>query len=95
MKTATLPIGHADGISRQLGLRKGFVSINDQRAFIIGNVCMDMIMVDVTHITCNEGDEVIIFDPQYSVQDLAEHAKTISYELITSISQRVKRIFSR
>ncbi len=95
MKTATLPIGHADGISRQLGLGKGFVRINDQKAFIIGNICMDMLMIDITHITCNEGDEVIIFDRKYSAQHLAKCAKTISYELITSISQRVKRTYCR
>lgn len=91
-KTATLPIGHADGISRIYGNSKGYVTINGEKAPIIGNVCMDMIMVDVTGIDCNEGDEVIVFGPESSAEDLAESANTISYELITSISQRVKRI---
>ncbi|KJD34011.1 alanine racemase [Tamlana nanhaiensis] len=91
MKTATLPIGHADGIGRQYGKGKGFVVINNQKAPIVGNVCMDMIMVDVTNITCNEGDEAIIFDQTHTAEALAEGAKTISYEIITAISQRVKR----
>ncbi|WP_347923307.1 alanine racemase [Pontimicrobium sp. SW4] len=90
-KTATIPIGHADGIGRHFGNGKGFVFINKEKANIIGNVCMDMIMVDVTHIRCNEGDEVIIFDNQHTAENLAESANTISYELITSISRRVKR----
>ena len=90
-KTATIPIGHADGIGRQYGNRKGFVFINNQKAFIIGNVCMDMIMVDITKIDCKEGDEVIIFDSIHSAEDFARASNTISYELITSISQRVKR----
>jgi len=90
-KTATIPIGHADGIGRHFGNGKGFVFINKEKAFIVGNVCMDMIMVDVTHIDCNEGDEVIIFDKQYTAENLAESANTISYELITSISRRIKR----
>ncbi|MFK5878342.1 MAG: alanine racemase [Flavobacteriaceae bacterium] len=91
MKTATIPIGHADGISRKLGNGKGFVHINNQKAAIVGNVCMDMIMVDVTDINCNEGNEVIIFDNQETVETLAKNSDTISYELLTAISQRVNR----
>jgi len=94
-KTATLPIGHADGINRALGNHKGLVFINNQKAYIIGNVCMDMIMVDVTNIDCNEGDEVIIFDQNHTAASLSENVNSISYELITSVSQRVKRTFSR
>lgn len=90
-KIATIPIGHADGISRIYGNKKGFVYINNQKAYIIGNVCMDMIMVDISSINCTEGDEVVIFDEHFSADDLATNASTISYELITSISQRVKR----
>lgn len=92
MKTATIPIGHADGISRKLGNGNGFVNINNQIAYIVGNVCMDMIMVDVTDIDCSEGDEVIIFDKQETVERLAKNSGTISYELLTAISQRVNRI---
>jgi len=90
-KTATIPIGHADGISRQYGNGNGFVIINNQKAFIIGNVCMDMIMVDITNIDCKEGDEVIIFDKTTTAEDFASTTNTISYEIITSISKRIKR----
>ncbi|WP_298547201.1 alanine racemase [uncultured Aquimarina sp.] len=91
-KTATIPIGHADGIGRQYGNKKGFVTILGKKAFIIGNVCMDMIMIDITDIDCKEGDEVIIFDNTSSAAIIAEDAGTISYELLTAISPRVKRI---
>lgn len=92
-KTATLPIGHADGIGRQYGNGKGFVTIHGQKAPIIGNVCMDMIMINITDIDCNEGDEVIIFDKNTTAESFAEATNTISYEIITAISQRVKRVF--
>jgi alanine racemase len=92
-KIATIPIGHADGITRQYGNGKGFVFINGQKAQIIGNVCMDMIMIDVTNMNCKEGDEVVIFDRNHSAEKLATAVNTISYELITAISQRVKRVF--
>ena len=95
IKTATIPIGHADGISRIYGNGKGYVIINGKKAPLIGNVCMDMIMVNVTGIDCTEGDEVIIFDANHTASDLAHHANTISYELITAISQRVKRVIIR
>ncbi|MCK0158774.1 alanine racemase [Cellulophaga sp. F20128] len=88
---ATLPIGHADGIGRIYGNQKGFVFIKDTKALILGNTCMDMIMVDVTHINCKEGDEVIVFNEIHTADSLATAADTISYELITGISQRVKR----
>jgi len=92
LKTATIPIGHADGISRIYGNGKGWVTIQGRKAPIVGNVCMDMIMVDVSEIECNEGDEVIVFGPMERADSLAEHAGTISYELITALSQRVPRI---
>lgn len=92
IKTATIPIGHADGIGRQYGNRNGFVTINNQKAYIIGNVCMDMIMVDITNIDCTEGDEVIIFGKTVTAEDFAHTTNTISYEIITSISRRIKRI---
>lgn len=91
-KTATIPIGHADGISRKLGGGKGYVTIRGQRAPIIGNVCMDMLMVDITKIDCKEGDDVIVFDSQETINHFAEVSETISYEILTAISQRVNRI---
>ena len=93
-RTATITLGHADGIGRIYGNGKGFVTIKGQKAPIVGNVCMDMLMVDVTSIDCKEGDTVIIFDNEYSASALAESAGTISYELITGISSRVKRILT-
>lgn len=91
-KTATITIGHADGIGRIYGHSKGYVIINDQKAPILGIVCMDMLMVDITDIECNEGDEAILFNEQFPAHELAETVGTISYELITGIGPRVKRI---
>jgi len=89
---ATLPIGHADGIGRQYGKGKAHVTIQGKKAPIVGNVCMDMIMVDVTDIDCREGDQVIVFGGQHTAQSFAKDAATISYEILTAISQRVKRV---
>lgn len=94
-KTATIPIGHADGISRQFGKGVGFVYINNQEAPIVGNVCMDVIMVNVTGINCKEGDEVIIYKNQQHIDTIAKKANTIPYELLTAISQRVKRVLKK
>ncbi|WP_431157134.1 alanine racemase [Winogradskyella poriferorum] len=94
-KIATIPIGHADGISRLYGNGKGYLIVNGQKAPIVGNVCMDMLMINVTNIECTEGDEVIVFDQSYSAATLAESAGTISYEILTSISNRVKRILTK
>lgn len=90
-RIAIIPIGHADGFSRPLGCGNGFVTINNQKAYTVGNVCMDMILVNVTNIDCNEGDTVIIFDNQETVEFFAEKCHTISYEILTAISQRIKR----
>lgn len=94
-KSATIPIGHADGISRRLGNKNGFVIINNKPAPIIGNVCMDMLMVDVTNIDCKEGDEVVIFNHQQHIQYMAHKCETIPYEILTAISQRIKRLVKR
>jgi len=91
MKSATIPIGHADGLSRKLGNKKYSVKINNQKAPIIGNVCMDMIMVDVTKIDCKEGDEVIIFDNQEMILEIAKIDETIAYEILTGLSPRINR----
>ena len=94
-KIATIPIGYADGISRHWGNGVGFVTIHNSKATIIGSICMDMLMVDVTQITCKEGDKVILFGESPTVSFIASQLKTIPYEILTSISQRVKRIFYR
>jgi alanine racemase len=93
MRIATIPIGYADGIRRAWGNEKGYVLIHNQKATILGNICMDMLMVDVTSIPCEERDEVIIFGENPHVQEIASVCNTIPYEILTSISQRVKRIF--
>ncbi|WP_310379498.1 bifunctional UDP-N-acetylmuramoyl-tripeptide:D-alanyl-D-alanine ligase/alanine racemase [Flavobacterium sp.] len=94
-KIATIPIGYADGISRHWGNEVGFVTIKNKKAAILGSICMDMLMVDVTDIDCKEGDHVIIFGESPTVNFIAEKLQTIPYEILTSISQRVKRVFFR
>ncbi|MFT5251798.1 MAG: alanine racemase [Flavobacteriales bacterium] len=94
-RVATIPIGYADGISRGWGNGLGFVTIKDREAKILGSVCMDMLMVDVTEIDCTEGDSVIIFGEKPTVSYIAKKLNTIPYEVLTSISQRVKRVFYR
>ena len=94
-KIATIPIGYADGISRSWGNGLGFVTINNKQATIVGSICMDMLMVDITDINCSEGDEVIIFGENPTVNFIADFLKTIPYEILTSVSQRVKRVFYR
>ncbi|MXV37467.1 bifunctional UDP-N-acetylmuramoyl-tripeptide:D-alanyl-D-alanine ligase/alanine racemase [Flavobacteriaceae bacterium Ap0902] len=92
-KIATLPVGYADGVKRILGNGNGHVMINGQEAKTVGTTCMDMMMVDITHINCKEGDEVIIFGENLSVKKLASWCNTIPYEILTSVSKRVKRIY--
>lgn len=94
-RSATIPIGHADGISRKLGNKNGFVIINNQPAPMIGNVSMDVIMVDVTKIDCKEGDEVILFNHQEHIEYMAHKCETIPYEILTAISQRIKRLVKK
>ena len=94
-KIATIPIGYADGISRSWGNGVGYVVINNKQAKIVGSVCMDMLMVDVSSIDCKEGNTVILFGENPTVNFMAKQLNTIPYEILTSISQRVKRIFYR
>ncbi|MDN3678615.1 bifunctional UDP-N-acetylmuramoyl-tripeptide:D-alanyl-D-alanine ligase/alanine racemase [Flavobacterium paronense] len=94
-KIATIPIGYADGISRSWGHGVGYVLINNKPAKIVGSICMDMLMVNVTGIDCKEGNTVIIFGENPTVNFMAKQLNTIPYEILTSISQRVKRVFFR
>ena len=94
-RVATIPIGYADGIARLWGNGVGYVLINNEKALILGSVCMDMLMVDVTGIACAEGDAVIVFGESPTVIEMAQKTHTIPYEILTSISQRVKRVFYR
>lgn len=91
-RIATLALGHADGLKRIFGKGKGKVLVNGKLAPIAGNVCMDISMIDVTDFSCKEGDQVIIFGGPLHPREFAESGGTITYELITGISQRVKRL---
>jgi alanine racemase len=93
MRIATIPVGYADGIPRSLSNGIGKFRINRHLAPLIGNVCMDMCMLDITGIRANEGDEVIIFGKDHSVKNIAKYSNTIAYEILTGISRRVKRVY--
>jgi alanine racemase len=90
---ATVGIGYADGLSRKLSNGKGSMFVNGALAPIIGNVCMDMAMLDITGIEAKEGDEVIVFGANPRIETVAQAAETIAYEILTGISARVKRVY--
>lgn len=92
-RIAVVPVGYADGLNRKLSNRKGFFFVNNKKAFIIGNICMDMTMIDVTDLDVKEGDEVVIFGKNNPVSEMAEILGTIPYEILTGISERVKRVY--
>ncbi len=92
MKIAILPIGYADGFRRSLSNGKGHVFIQGKACPVVGRVCMDVTMVDVSHVSAKEGDEVIVFDAEHSIIAFANACDTIAYEVLTGIPQRVKRI---
>jgi alanine racemase len=92
-KIATIPVGYADGIPRAIGNLVGKVGVNNELVSIVGNVCMDMMMLDISNTNAKEGDEVIIFNGTPSLEDFSAYCKTIPYEVLTSISRRVKRIY--
>ena len=91
-RIAVLPLGHADGFSRQYGHGKGWVMVNGQKAHVVGNVCMDMIMVDIGDIPCNEESEVVVIGKGIRADELAENAGTISYELLAALGNRIPRV---
>jgi len=92
---AILPVGYADGLSRKMGNRNGHLFIRGSRVPIIGNVCMDMCMADVSGLNADTGDEAEIFGEKISIDEMAEKCETIPYEILTSIPRRVKRVFFR
>ena len=92
-RIAVIPIGYADGFDRKLGNGVGEVLINGKRAKVVGSVCMDLCMIDVTDIESKEGDQVEIFGDNLTISEVAGWLKTISYEVLTSISRRVKRVY--
>ena len=89
-KVGVVPLGHADGISRSFN-KGGYVIVNDKKCKILGNVCMDVIMVNLNGTLANEGDQVIIFDDKNTAENFAESVGTISYEILTNLSSRVER----
>ncbi len=102
MRIATVPIGYADGLSRRLGNGKGKMFIKEKQAPIVGSVCMDMCMLDISDIQCSEGDEVVVFGSSsealakeggQTIAQLAKDMDTIPYEVFTGISRRVKRVY--
>lgn len=90
---ATIPVGYADGLNRKLGNEKGFVYLKNKKVSIIGNVCMDMCMLDITDIEAVEGDEVFVFHDSESIKEISSCLETIPYEILTNVSRRVKRIY--
>ncbi|MDE5840498.1 MAG: alanine racemase, partial [Muribaculaceae bacterium] len=94
-RIATIPIGYADGMNRHFGRGNITVKVNGKDAPTIGNICMDACMIDVTGIECREGDAVEVFGSSASVDRLSDLLDTIPYEILTSVSPRVKRVYYR
>ncbi|MDR1380642.1 MAG: bifunctional UDP-N-acetylmuramoyl-tripeptide:D-alanyl-D-alanine ligase/alanine racemase [Tannerella sp.] len=94
-RIAVIPVGYADGLDRHLSNGTGEALVRGKRCPIVGNICMDTCMIDVTDVEANEGDRVIIFNGELTVDELARKTGTIPYEILTSISPRVKRIYYR
>lgn len=92
-RIAALPIGYADGLNRHLGNGHGYCLVNGKKAPYVGNICMDVCMIDVTGIDCKEGDKAIVFGDDLPVTVLSAELETIPYEILTSVSNRVKRIY--
>ena len=90
---AAIPIGYADGLNRHLGRGKGYCLVNGQKAPYVGNICMDVALIDVTDIPCNEGDTVEIFGEHLPVTVLSDILETIPYEVLTGVSNRVKKVY--
>ena len=92
-RIAAIPIGYADGLDRHLGNRNAYCLVNGKRAPYVGNICMDVCMIDVTDIDCKEGDTVEVFGDNLPVTVLSDRLGTIPYEILTSVSERVKRVY--
>ena len=92
-RIAAIPIGYADGLNRHLGVGRTYCLVNGHRAPYVGNICMDVCMIDVTDIPCHEGDTVEIFGDHLPITVLSDALDTIPYEVLTNISSRVKRVY--
>ena len=92
-RIAAIPIGYADGLNRHLGNGHAYCLVNGKKAPYVGNICMDVCMVDVTDIDCKEGDKVVVFGDSLPVTVLSDILDTIPYEILTGVSNRVKRVY--
>ena len=92
-RIAAIPIGYADGLNRHLGCGHAYCLVNGKKAPYVGNICMDVCMIDVTGIDCQEGDPAIIFGDDLPITVLSDVLDTIPYEVLTSVSTRVKRVY--
>jgi alanine racemase len=93
MRIGIVPIGYADGLSRLLGNGNGKFYVNEIQVPVVGDICMDMCMIDLSHVKASEGDTVVIFDANHDINDIAQACQTIPYEIMTRVSQRVKRVY--
>ena len=93
MRIGIVPIGYADGLSRLLGNGNGTFYVQNKPVKIVGDICMDMCMLDLTDVEATEGDTVVIFDAEHDINDIAHACQTIPYEIMTRVSQRVKRVY--
>ena len=93
MRIGIVPIGYADGLSRLLGNGNGKFYVNGRHVPVVGDICMDMCMLDLTDVEADEGDTVVIFDAEHDINDIARACQTIPYEIMTRVSQRVKRVY--
>ena len=93
MLIGIVPIGYADGLSRLLGNGNGKFYVNGHQVPVVGDICMDMCMLDLTDVEATEGDTVVIFDAEHDINDIARACQTIPYEIMTRVSQRVKRVY--
>jgi alanine racemase len=92
-QVATVAIGYADGINRRLSNGVGKMMVKGKQVPVIGHICMDMCMLDITDVQAKEGDEVIVFGTELPVNEMARVLGTISYEILVNVSQRVKRVY--
>ena len=93
MRLGIVPIGYADGLSRLLGNGNGTFYVHDKPVKVVGDICMDMCMLDLTEVDAAEGDTVVVFDMEHDINDIARACQTIPYEIMTRVSQRVKRVY--
>lgn len=94
-RIATLAAGYADGLDRRIGCGRTYCLVNGQKAPYVGNICMDVSMIDVTGIDCHEGDTAVIFGPSLPITRLSDATETIPYEILTNIGRRVQRVYLR